>query len=60
MLDLLIGSGGLGLVCVLWLLWQRLAERIDPGTGSDRRAGGRCSVPGECTSGDCSECNDHA
>lgn len=47
MLDIAIGAAALAAMCTLWVLWQRLAERIDPGCDSDRRAGGRCCVPHE-------------
>jgi len=46
-LDTLLGALALAALCTLWILWQRLAERLDPGCGSDTRAGGRCAVPGE-------------
>ncbi len=58
MLELLISTLATGALCTVWVLWQRLADRLDPGTCSDRRAGGRCSVPEIERPGSCSECND--
>ena len=60
MLDLLIGAGSLALLCSLWVLWQRFADRVEPGSCSDRRAGGGCCVPTDPKSHSCSECNDCA
>ncbi len=42
---LLIGSAGLGALCVVWALWLRISGTIDPQMRRRAEEGHKCGIP---------------